>query len=309
MNILLLIAALYLIYAAYRFNAIVGIISTIALLAYGYFKWYPGFCIAQARKVYRKDPEKSLKWFSHAEKHGMNIGQMEVYAYYLMREGKTEKSEEIYKQLLKSRLNPQLRLKVRSEYAVLLSKTGRIDEAIAELEDVTVHYTNTNTYGSLGYLYLLKDSVRKATNYNLEAYDYNSEDPVILNNMAQLYVKLGDYNKAKKFADELLEKKPYFAEAYYDSAFIYMKLGNLTRAKELLDDARCCRLSFMSTVTEQDLDAMEKAIESKNIENFNHKLGNFSGNEEYVEEASLNLPQIEEEKEVEEFEYEEDPFI
>ncbi len=308
MTILLILASIYLVYAAFEFNTIVGVIALIAVLLYGYFKWYPSFCVTRAKKVYRKDPQKALKWFARAEKLKMNIGQLEIYAYYLLREGNVEKSEQIYKELLKSPLRADLRLKIRSEYAVLLLKTGRIDEAIAELEEVTVHYTNTTTYGSLGYLYLLKDNVRKATNYNLEAYDYNSDDPVILDNMTQLYIKLGDLEKAKKYADELISKTPYFAEAYYDAAYVYMKLGETKRAKELLEDARCCRLSFMSAVNEGDLDSLEAAIESNEIESFTHKLGAFSGKEEYVEEYSLNLPEIEEEKD-EEYEYEDDPFI
>ena len=307
MNVILILAALYVIYSLFTVNLILGIAGAIAFLLYGYFKWYPKFCVYQARKVYRKDAVAAMKWFERAEKHKMNIGQMELYAYYLMREGKVEKSEEIYKKLLAAALRPELRLKIRAEHAVLLSKTGRIDEAIEELEEITVHYTNTTTYGSLGYLYILKDSVRKATNYNLEAYDYNSDDPVILDNLTQLYIKLGDLNKAKKYADEMLDKKPYFAEAYYDSAFVYMKLGDVVRAKELIEDARCCRLTFMSTVKEEDIDALDNAIESGKCEEFSHKLGKFSGKEE-IEEVK-DLPQIEEEKEKEEYEYEDDPFI
>lgn len=306
MNILLFIAVLYLIYSAYRFNPIVGIVAVIAVVVLGIFKWYPSFCITNARRVYRKDPEKSLQWFARADKFRLNIAQMEVYAYYLMREGKAEKSEEIYKKLLKAGLNPQLRLKVRSEYAVLLTKTNRVDEAIAELEDIAVHYTNTTTYGSLGYCYLLKDSIRKAKNYNLEAYDYNSDDPVILDNMTQLYIKLGDYEKAKKYADEMLDKKPYFAEAYYDSAYVYFMLGESERARELIEDAKCCKITFMSTVKEEDIENLEKAIDKNNTQ-FAHKLGKFSGNEEYTEEDFENLPELEE-KPVE-FEYEDDPFI
>ena len=308
MKIILILAVLYVIYTTFTVNLFLGIAATIAFLLYGYFKWYPKFCVIRAKEVYRKDPEGALKWFERAEKRRMNIGQMETYAFYLLREGRIEKSEEIYQKILKAPIRPELRLKVRAEYAVLLSKTGRIDEAIDELEEVTVHYTNTTTYGSLGYMYILKDSVRKAINYNLEAYDYNSEDPVILDNLTQLYIKLGDIKKAKKYADEMLDKKPYFVEAYYDSAYVYAKLGDVERAMELIEDARCCRLSFMSTVNEADIDVLADAIESGKIDEFEHKIGKFSDNQEEITEPEENLPQIEDEK-VEEFEYEDDPFI
>lgn len=306
MNFLIFIAMLYIIYNAFTINLFVGIGAAILLLVYMYFKWYPTFCITRARKTYGKDPEKALAIFAKAEKR-MNIAQLQIYAYYLLREGKTEKSEEIYKKLLSAGLKPELRLKIRSDYAVFLLKTGQIDEAIAELEEITVHYTNTTTYGSLGYCYLLKDSIRKAKNYNLEAYDYNSDDPVILDNMVQLYIKLTDYNEAKIYADKLIEKKPYFVEAYYDAAYVYMKLGDITRAKELLEDARCCRITFMSVVKEADLDAFEAALNGNC--GYEHKLGKFSGKEEYTEEDFKNLPEIEEEKPEEEYYDEDDPFI
>ncbi len=308
MNIILAIAVIYLIYCAFTVNLFVGIAALIAIFAYGYFKWFSSFCVTKARSVYRKDPEKALKWFERAEKHKMNIGQMQIYAYYLLREGKVEKSEEIYKKLLSAGLKPELRLKVRSDYAVLLLKTGRIDEAIAELEEITVHFTNTTTYGTLGYLYLLKDSVRKAVNYNKDAYDYNSDDPVILDNLTQLYIKLSDYNEAKKYADEMLAKKPYFVEAYYDAAYVYMKLGDISRAKELIEDAKCCRITFMSTVKEEELDAFEENLNKGNTD-FPHKLGTFSGDDEYTEDDFKNLPEIEEEKEENEYYDEDDPFI
>lgn len=305
MNFLLFIAILYIIYNAFTINLFVGIGATILLLVYVYFKWYPTFCIARARKTYGNNPEKALAIFAKAEKR-MNISQLQIYAYYLLREGKTEKSEEIYKKLISAGLKPELRLKIRSDYAVFLLKTGQIDEAIAELEEITVHYANTTTYGSLGYCYLLKDSIRKAKNYNLEAYDYNSDDPVILDNMVQLYIKLTDYNEAKIYADKLIEKKPYFVEGYYDAAYVYMKLGDIERAKELLEDARCCRITFMSVVKEADLDAFEAALNGNC--DYEHKLGKFSGEEEYTEEDFKNLPEIEEEAPEEDID-EDDPFI
>lgn len=306
MNFLFIIALLYLIYSAFTINLFVGIGAAILLLVYAYFKWYPNMAMSRAKRVYSSDPEKALAIFAKTEKR-MNIAQLETYAYYLLREGQTEKSEEIYKKLLTAGLKPQLRLKIRSDYAVFLLKTGQIDEAIAELEDITVHYTNTTTYGSLGYCYLLKDSIRKAKNYNLEAYDYNSDDPVILDNMIQLYIKLTDYNEAKIYADKLIEKKPYFVEAYYDAAYVYMKLGDIERAKELLEDARCCRITFMSVVKESDLDAFETALNGNC--DYEHKLGKFTGEDDYTEEDYKNLPEIEEEKEEEEYYDEDDPFI
>ena len=313
-TLLFFVAVVYLIYTAFRFHVAAGIGAVLAVLAYGYFKWYADFCVSKAKAEYSKNPEKAFEWFRKAEKRGMNIGQMEAYAYYLLREGHVEQSEAIYNKLLAQNVKPELRYKLRSDLSVLLMKTGRIDEAIDELEEITLNYTNTTTYGTLGYLYLLKNNRRKAEEYNKEAYDYNSDDPVILDNMIQLYIKMGRYEQAKTYGDKLVAKKPYFIEAYYDTAFVYLKLGDFEKAEEILDMGKDCRITFMSTVKEEDVTALCSALEAKNG-TISHKLGSFSSQPEIVEipenleYADEDEPVIEYE-EPEEGEYDEnDPFI
>ncbi len=313
-TILFFVAVVYLIITAFQFHIAAGIGAILAVLAYGYFKWYADFCVTKAKAEYAKDPEKAFMWFERAEKRGMNIGQMEAYAYYLLREGRVEQSEAIYNKLLSQNVKPELRLKLRADLAVLLMKTGRVDEAIDELEEITLNYTNTTTYGTLGYLYLLKNNRRKAEEYNKEAYDYNSDDPVILDNMVQLYIKMGKYEQAKTYGDKLVEKKPYFIEAYYDTAFVYMKLGDFETAEEILEKGKDCRITFMSTVKEDEVEVLRQALARKDAA-ISHKLGSFSSQIEEVE-IPRNLEYAEEEEPIIEYEepedgdYDEnDPFI
>lgn len=301
LNILIIIAGIYLVYQAFLYNLVVGLIALVALFFYIYILWYAEFCVARGKALYRKDAKAALCWFERAYKRGMKPKQLEVYAYYLLREGETEKAEKIYEGLLRQRLTPENRLKVRADYAVFLLKTGRIDEAIEELEEVTVNYNNTTTYGSLGYLYLLKNNRRRAESYNLEAYDYNSTDPVILDNLVQLYIKLENYSEAKKYAEELLERKPYFVEAYYDSAFVFLKLSDFEKAEEIIEQANQCRITFMSTVKQEEVDELETAIREQRTD-LSHKLGVFSGTDEEIE-IPQKLTYVEDEEES--FEYEE----
>lgn len=282
-TLIFLIAVVYLIVQAFRFHVAAGIGAILAVVVYGYLKWYADYCVNKAKAEYRKDPEKAMLWFQKAEKRGMNIGQLETYAYYLMREGQVEKSEEIYHKLLTQRIKPELRLKLRADLAVLMMKTGRIDEAVEELEEITLNYTTTTTYGTLGYLYILKNNRRRAEQFNREAYDYNSDDAVILDNMVQLYVKMGKPEQAKQYADKLMEKSPYFIEAYYDAAYVYLKLGEAEKAKEILEKGADCRITFMSTVKEEEVAALREAIETKDM-TFSHKLGSFSSQQEQPEE-------------------------
>ena len=309
-----IVAVIYVLWNAFQANLWMGLIMTLALLAFLYFFWYADFCTNKARATYPKDAKKAMKWFERAYKKGMNIGQQQIYAYYLMREGEVEKSEKIYHDLLTARLKPETRFKIRSDYAVLLMKTDRIDEALSELEEITANYNNTTTYGSIGYLYLLKNNRRKAEEFNKEAYSYNSDDPVILDNLVQLYIKMGRYSEARKYADELMEKKPYFIEGYYDAAFTYLKLGELEKAREIFAKGSGCKITFMSSINEEDVAEFQHALDEGDT-TISHKLGSFLSGE-LEEEPVKNLVHFDAEEETV-IEYEEpdeevdenDPFI
>ena len=91
---------------------------------------------------------------------------------------------------------PLERCRAKANHAMLLMKTGRLYEAVEELEEIFPTYKNTTLYGSLGFCYLVQGDMKKAQQFNEEAYEYNSDDPVIMDNMMQTYAKLGQFEKA-----------------------------------------------------------------------------------------------------------------
>ncbi len=238
-----------------------GVVALVVLLLYFYFSKYTDLCIAKAMRLYTlEDFDGAFRWFEKAEKRGMNGKQRITYAYYLMREGRVEKAETILNNLLAFKLSPELKLPAKSNHAVLLMKTGRIDEAKEELEEIFEQYRNSNVYGSLGYLYILGDDMKKAEEFNLEGYDYNKDNTVILDNMVQLYTKLENYEEAYRYACELMEKKPAFIEAYYNAAVVEIKLGKNEDAKAHLEHALTIRPTFLTTVTREMLQALLDSI-------------------------------------------------
>ena len=64
-----------------------------------------------------------------------------------------------------------------------------------------------------------------------------------------------------------------------------MKLGELDRAKEILEDAKNCRITFMSTVKEEDIEEFSNCLESG--KEFSYKLGAFT--DEVQEEKPQKL--------------------
>lgn len=231
-----------------------GILLLLGIGLYLFFSNYTNMCMTMAVRQYGNgNIDDAFRWFEKAEKHGMNGKQKISYAYYLMREGRVEKSEEILNRLLAFKLTPEIKNPAKSNHAVLLMKTGRIDEAREELEEIFPTFRTSNVYGSLGYLYILGDDMEKAKEFNLEAYDFNKENAVILDNMVQLYTKLGEYEEAYRYATELMEKKPVFIEAYYNTAVVEKELGKFCEAKAHLEHALTIRPTFLTTISHEKL--------------------------------------------------------
>lgn len=242
---------------AFCTNLIWGLIVLVVLGLYFYLKRYSKLCVSMAISNYAKgNINACFRWYERAYKRGMDTAQKITYAYYLMREGRIERSENLLNAVLAFPLKPELRYKAKSNHAVLLLKTGRRLEAIEELEEIFPHFKNTNTYGSLGYLYILSGNLIKAKAFNFEAYDYNKEDAVILDNMVQLHIALGDYEAAYQYVTELMAKQPRFIEAYYNAALVEKELGKFSEAREHLVQALTIRTTFMSSVSHEEAQAL-----------------------------------------------------
>ena len=261
MQILLFVAMIGLIIWAFATNILWGLLLLVAVLLYFCFKQYAGFCVAMALRRYgEQDIDGCFKWFSRAEKRGMDVNHKVTYAYCLMREGQVERSEEILNAVLAFPQKDELKKLAKSNHAILLLKTGRVQEAKEEMEELFPTYRTSGLYGSLGYVYIIGNDMEKAEAFNLEAYDYNKDNPVILDNMVQLYIKQGDYEKAYVYVQELLEKNPVFIEAYYNAAVVEKALGKIEDAKQHLEHALTIRTTFISTVSHEEVQRLLETL-------------------------------------------------
>ncbi len=76
-------------------------------------------------------------------------------------------------------------------------------------------YRNSSIYGMLGYFKLLRnDDLDETTKLCEEAYDYNSDDRDIKDNLSICYFRKGEYEKAEKISDELVGSAPNFVEVF-----------------------------------------------------------------------------------------------
>ena len=264
-DLIILLAGGFIAAQAYAVGLIPGLFISVLVLGILLYRRFTSLCMAVAMRCYTNGKKnKAMDWFERGYKRGMKTNEKLTYAYYLLREGRIGKCEEVLNSMLAFRsLKPQERCQAKSNHAMLLMKTGRLYEAVEELEEIFPNYKNTTMYASLGYCYLVQGNLKKALDFNQEAYDYNSDDAIILDNLMQTYAKSGDFEKAYELSQALMEKKPGFREAYYDTAVIEYQLGKTEDALQRLEHALTIPVSFLTTVGDDVVHRMQERIQER----------------------------------------------
>lgn len=214
------------------------------------------FSIMGARSYSKGDIDKAIMWFERIYKlKNPPVRPCVSYAYIVLKKGDTNKAEQILQELLKNNSSSPDAPYIKSIIALVLWKKGKIDEAVSLLENVIKSYVTTSVYESLGYMLIEQGDLQKALKLNLEAYEYNSDDKVIQDNLGQTYYLLGEYDKANEIYEKLLKSSPAFPEAYYNYGLLLDKLGNKEKAVEMMKKALGLKFSSLSTVSKEKIEA------------------------------------------------------
>jgi len=208
-------------------------------------------------KYSRGNLDKAIIWYKRAckcKKVKPNI--VVSLAYLLLKSGRVDEAEKILKSLDMNKIGSYDKILVTSNMALVMWKKDNLDEAISLLEEFSKEVTNTTILGSLGYFLILKGDLDKALEFNLNAYKYNSSDEVIKDNLAQNYFLLGDNAKAEELYEKAMTAKikPTFPAAYYNYSLVLIELGKYEKALEYLKKASTFKLSFLSSVTNEQIE-------------------------------------------------------
>lgn len=213
------------------------------------------FIIIASRNYSLGKTELALKWFKRAyDTHKANVRSSVSYAYILLKNADLTKAEQILQKLLKENPNNQNTPTIKSIMALVLWKKDDLDAATVMLQEVIETYKTTSVYGSLGYLLILKGDLEKALQFNLEAYEYNSTDKIILDNLGQNYYLMGMYDKAKEIYEPLIEKAPSFPEPYYNYGLVLEKLGEPEAALDMMKKALDYRFSYLTSISKEEVE-------------------------------------------------------
>ncbi len=210
-------------------------------------------------KFSKADIKGALKWFAIANRIGkLGIENLRYYGYILLRDGQPNLARTILTHASLEAKKPQAKKRVKAMLALCEWKCGNLDIAIEMTEEAMIDFKNTNLYQNLGLFYVLSGDGQRALEFNKQAFEYNSDDLIIMDNLAESYALCGDTAKAQELYENLLEKEPHFPEPYYAYGQMLCSLGEKDRGIELIEKSLEKRFTFLSVMQKEDV---EKILE------------------------------------------------
>jgi predicted Zn-dependent protease len=245
-----------LVWVSFMAHPLAGLIVTAILLTALYIWQRPALLTLRGQRQYAQgNNNRALEILKKAhEVSGRRPLNSVTYAYILLRCGDDKESAKVLNYvLLNSKLKPEHKNAARQNLSLVRYRQGDYAEALRIMEDVFADYKTSSVYGSLGYYKILLNAP-DAMEFALEAYDFNGDDKIIIDNLIQLYIADGEFAKAKELSDKSLAAGNKSVEIYYHAGQVALGLGDSAAAREMFENARSCTRSFMTTVPEEEVE-------------------------------------------------------
>ncbi len=251
-------------YFAFKFHVLVGFLALVVLGIIGYISNYPRIMAGRANAEFAQNNyDKALKLYEKAYKSNNRKYTVDIsYAQALLKTGKPEAALEILNKILGLRITKDLRRPATMIRCMIKYKLNDLEEAYEDATELFEDgYTTSNMYGILGLLMHEKNEpIEKITEFCLTAYDYDADNRDIVDNLILCYIKQNKPDEAIELAKALTENYPYFVEAWYHLAEAYLLAGDKLNAKSSLDKTHDCERSYLTTITEEEIQDMYKEL-------------------------------------------------
>lgn len=218
-----------------------------------------------AKMAYSKrDYPKAMKIFKIADKIGnLNVNNKMLLGYVCLRCGELDEARKHLRLCSTlTRHGSAERNQINNLLALVSWKEGNLSDGIEILEEIIDSgYKNTVVYQNLGIFYNLSDDKEKALKFNLEAYDYNSDDDIICDNLADSYAACGEYEKSEELYKKMMDNDPppRFPEAYYGYGEVLIKLGKKDEGLEMIRKSLEKPFSYLSIRTKEEIEELYKS--------------------------------------------------
>lgn len=228
----------------------------------------------------RGDYEKARKLYDEAYAGGLDDPKtLLTYSVLLLRSAEYDKALEVLRKLEKiPKLPPSYKVEMMTNYAIICYKKGNIARGVNVLRDLMRKNKTATLLGVYGYM-AVEWAASGEVNEELQAFettekedgtiektiltpaqeakkvceeglDYDDVDPVLLDNIAQYYLRVeGDKEKALGYFKKALEYKPGAIDTNYFLALYDIENGDLKAAEEKLRTSLEGRFSPLNYAT------------------------------------------------------------
>lgn len=217
----------------------------------------------KAATLYSKgDVDGAVQLYQEAFSEGLtDVRALLTYSVILIRQGKFQEARELLVKIQKYPMTDDAKSQLFVNYASCVYKMGEVHKGIDLLERQHQKSPCGMIYQTLGYLYVEAGETEKALNFNLEAYDYDDEDPITLDNLGQTYYRLlNDKEKAKEYFEKAIEVKPGQIDTLYFLAQYDLEAGDKEAAKAKLEKALEGRFSPLNHASREKVEELLKSL-------------------------------------------------
>ncbi|MEG1013317.1 MAG: tetratricopeptide repeat protein [Clostridia bacterium] len=212
-----------------------------------------------AAKISKGDIDGAMKLYKEAIDEGLtDVRYLLSYSVLLIRNGRFGEARELLVKIQKYPMSEDNRRQLFVHYASCVYKMGEMQKALDILERQHQKAASGLVYETLGYLYVEANETDKALAFNTEACEYDDEDSICLDNLAQTYYRLlNDKAKAKVYFDKAIAVKAGQIDTLYFLSKYDLEAGDKAAARAKLEKALTGRFSPLNYATK---DMVEQEI-------------------------------------------------
>ena len=242
----------------------ISAILIIALFAVVYYYYMNYYNIKGQYWLVRGDGERALKYYKKAYDRKPKAVNTLNYGYLLLRAGKLSEAETIINSaFMLSKITEDDKNRARMMLALISWQKGDISEAIGIYEKLLEQGESTTVYANLGFLYIESGDLDKAYDFCRRAYEYNDDNNVILDNIAECAYRSGNLSEAGKYLEKAVNSKQPIAENYYHYAKILKDSGDREKALKYARMADSMTINVLSGIKESDVSALVSELENE----------------------------------------------
>ena len=258
--ILLIIALIW----GFKSDITTGVLVSIITLGYFIYRAMPVIYAMKANALYNEgNIDGAKKYYEKAVDTGRAKSNVIVqYVMMLMRNGNFKTALRLIDKTVSERkVKDDDKLILKQYRCLLYHKLGNKEEALDDAMEIFSSVKNTISYGLFGYLRLANGKFNERTlGLCLEAYEYNSDDRDIVDNLVYACYKMEKFEEAEELLPELIEKNPKFVEGYYHGALVKLALGKKKEAKELFEKISECNKTALTTVSDEEIKELKEKL-------------------------------------------------